>query len=152
MNIHLTDDERDVALKYAMRLEKTADRWRFWRWSGVVAFVAGMCLLLAVDHLGRKMSSLIRLPHRALSREVTPTPELNASGIELLESYIEVRVMSLRAEIFLVIKSLMVAGIGVGMFVYAVSDWRRDRRDRLIAKLLRCLASERDENSAQEGS
>ncbi len=151
MKIDLTDDERAVALKYAERLEKTAARWRFWRWSGVIAFVFGMCLLLAVEQLGKKLSS-IALPDQALNAEVTPTPELNASSIKLLASQIEVKAVTLRAEIFLVLKALIVAGIGVGMFVYATSDWRRDQRDRLVAKLLRCVASEEDEDRGEDGS
>jgi len=140
IELQLTDEERKVARDYARRLEKGAKRWRPSRWAAMIAFVFALCPLLAADHFVQKMQSVTNLPDEILSADITPTPKLNATSIELLANHIDVKIVILRAEFYLVLKALVVAGIGVSLFIYAASNWRRDRRDRLTAKLLRCLA------------
>jgi hypothetical protein len=43
---------------------------------------------------------------------------------------------------YLLLKVLIVVGIGTGMLVYVVSQWTRDRRDRLVVRLLRSAVSD----------
>ena len=150
--LRLTDEERKVARDYATRLEKNAKRWRTSRWIAIAACMFGVCLLLGAERVGQKMRSVTDLPDEALSADVTPTPKLNASHIELLATHIDVKIVTVRAELYLVLKALIVAGIGVGLFVCVVSDWRRDRRNRLMAKLLRYIAVDHQEDNAEARS
>ncbi|HUW81249.1 MAG TPA: hypothetical protein VMZ31_00470 [Phycisphaerae bacterium] len=152
IELQLTDEERKVARDYARRLEKGAKRWRPSRWAAMAAFVFGLCLLLAVEHSVQKMHSVMNLPDEIVSADITPTAKLNASHIELLATHMDVKIVTLRAELYLVLKALIVAGIGVGLFVSVASNWRRDRRDRLMAKLLRCLADGHEQEGGQDRS
>ena len=140
IELQLTDEERKVARDYARRLEKNARWWRMSRWAAIAAFAFGLCALLAVDHFVQKMQSVTNLPDRILSADITPTPKVNAVSIELLANHIDVKIAILRAEFYLVLKALVTAVIGWALFISVASNWRRDRRDRLTAKLLRCLA------------
>jgi hypothetical protein len=140
IELQLTDEERKVARDYASRLEKSARRWRTSRWAAMAAFVFGVCVLLAADHFAQKMQSVTKLPDEILSADITPTPKLNAASIELLATHIDMRIAVVRAEFYLMLKALATAVTGLALFISVASNWRRDRRDRLTAKLLRCLA------------
>jgi hypothetical protein len=137
-NVSLTPEERQVVLDYAARLDKRSRYWRVLRWLSVVYFVFGLVLLLAVDRLSAKMRSAMEFPPAAV--------ESFESSLQLVVAHGDAQIAALRGEMYLVIQVLIVAGIGTALFAHAVSEWRRDRRDRLVVKLLRSVvADERDE-------
>ena len=147
MDINLTDEERQVAVKYALRFDKTARQWRFWRWSAIACFVIGSCMLLAIEPFGNSIDSLPKSLLEPIDTNITPTPALNASSIKLLCTIIETRATTLRVEFYFAFQSLIIFGLGLGSLIYARSDWHRDQRDKLIAKLLRCIADSQKPNS-----
>ncbi|NLH73580.1 MAG: hypothetical protein GX456_11050 [Verrucomicrobia bacterium] len=133
-SVSLTSEERQVVLDYATRLDKRSRHWRVLRWLSVGCFVFGLVLLLAVDRLSTKMRSTMELPPAAV--------EGFESSLQLVVAHGDAQIAALRAEMYLVIRVLIAAGIGTALFVYAVSEWRRDRRDRLVVRLLRSVASD----------
>jgi hypothetical protein len=138
-SVTLTSEERQVVLDYAARLEKRSRHWRAWRWLAVGCFVFGLVLLLAVDRLSARMRSTMELPPIAV--------EKFENSLQLVVAHGDAQIAALRAEMYLVIRVLVVAGIGTVLFAYAVSEWKRDRRDRLVVRLLRSVVSEeRNEN------
>jgi len=138
-NVSLTSEERQVVLDYAARLDKRSRHWRVLRWLSVGCFVFGLVLLLASDRLSTKMRSTMELPAAAV--------EGFESSLQLVVAHGDAQITALRAEMYLFIRVLVVAAIGTVLFAYAVSEWRRDRRDRLIVRLLRSVVSEeRNEN------
>jgi hypothetical protein len=137
-NVSLTPEERQVVLDYAARMDKRSRYWRVLRWLSVVYFVFGLVLLLAVDRLSAKMRSAMEFPPAAV--------ESFESSLQLVFAHGDAQIAALRGEMYLVIQVLIVAGIGTALFAHAVSEWRRDRRDRLVVKLLRSVvADERGE-------
>jgi hypothetical protein len=102
----------------------------------VVYFVFGLVLLFAVDRLSTKMRSAMEFPPAAV--------ESFESSLQLVVAHGDAQIAALRAEMYLVIQVLIVAGIGTALFAHAVSEWRRDRRDRLVVKLLRQLLLTRE--------
>ena len=150
-NITLTSEEREVVLDYAARLEKRSRHWRAWRWVGVACFVFGLGLLFAVDRVAVRMRSTLEFPPNVLKISENAGAKSIESSLELIVAHEDAQVMALRAELLLYLKALIVAGVGAALFVYAVSDWRRDGRDRVVAKLLRSVASS-DTEEKEHGS
>jgi hypothetical protein len=140
-NVTLTSEEQEVILDYAARLQKRSRQWRVFRWLSVGCFILGIGLLFAVVRLSDRMRSAIELPPEALKIPENAGSKLVASSLEMIAAHGDAQVAVLRAEFFLVLKALMVAGVGTALFVHAVSDWRRDRRDRVVARLLRSVAA-----------
>ena len=52
-----------------------------------------------------------------------------------------------RMEFYLFLGAFIAFGLYTVLFVYAVSDWRRDQRDRVLAKLLRSFLTANREAS-----
>jgi hypothetical protein len=140
-NVPLTSEDRVVILEYAARLEKRSCHWRVLRWLSVGCFIFGLGLLLAVDRVAARMRSTLELPPNVLKISDNAGAKSLESSLELIVAHEDARLMALRAELLLYLKALIVAGVGTALFVYAVSDWRRDRRDKVVAKLLRSVAS-----------
>lgn len=133
----LTPDDREVVLNYAARLEKRSRHWRVLRWLAVGYFVFGIVLLVAVYGLETVMRSDFELPPEALKVSEAAGAKAMENSLQLLAAHGELQVIALRAEFHGLLRALIVAGIGTAMFLYCVSEWRRDRRDRLVARLLR---------------
>ena len=133
-SVSLTSEERQVVLDYAARLDKRSRHWRVLRWLSVGCFVFGLVLLLAVDRLSAKMRSTMELPPAAVERF--------ESSLQLVAAHGDAQIAALRAEMYLVIRALIVAGVGTALFAYAVAEWRRDRRDRLVVRLLRSVVAD----------
>ncbi len=140
-NITLTSEEREVVLNCAARLEKRSRYWRVWRWLAVACFVFGLGLLLAADRVATRVRSALKLPPNVLKISENTGAKSVESSLELIVAHEDAQVMALRAEILLFLEALIVAGTGTALFAYAVSDWRRDRRDQVVAKVLRSLVS-----------
>jgi hypothetical protein len=149
-NVTLTSEEREVVLDYAARLEKRSRHWRVLRWLSVGCFIFGIGLLLAVDRLGAKMRSAFELPPEALKLSQNAGSKSIESSLQLLAAHGDAQVMALRAEMYLVLRALIVAGVGTALFVHVVSEWRRDRRDRLVVRLLRSFVSSDAGNKKDE--
>lgn len=149
-SVNLTSEERQVLLDYAARLEKRSRHWHARRWLAICCFVFGLILLLAVDRLSAVMRSAFELPPEALRISETASAEAGASSLQLVVAACNAQIAALRAEIYLVIGVYFVVGIGTALFVHAVSDWRRDQRDRLVVRLLRSFVS--DERSQTDES
>jgi hypothetical protein len=144
-DVTLTSDERQVVLDYATRLEKRGRQWRFLRWLAVACFAFGLVLLLAVDRLSartRNMLDMLELPSEALNIPGKTGSESVESSLRLLAAHGDIQIAALRAEFYLVLKVIIIAGIGTALFVHAVSEWRRDRRDRLVVRLLRSFVAD----------
>lgn len=136
MKIALTDEDRNVALEYATRLEKSAKNWRVYRWSTIFLFILSVGLLLGTDHMCKRLQLVGDLPEEIATVEIEPTPELNASRIEAVETATQLKVAILRRELSIWLKVLPMAFLSVAMLCHVLSNWRKDRRDQLIAKLL----------------
>ena len=141
-NVTLTFEERQVVLNYAARLEKRSRQWRVLRWLSVGGFIFGLGLLVAVDRMSAKMRAAFELPPEVLKLSESAGSKSVESSLQLLAAHGDAQVVALRAEMYLHLKALIVAGIGTALFVYAVSDWRRDRRDRLVVRLLRTAVTD----------
>ena len=120
---------------------KRCRQWRVLRWLAVACFILGVGLLVCAGYTIARMHTTMELPKEALTFPENPGSKLLASSITMIAAHDDAQVVVLRAEVYLVLKVVLVAGGGTALFVYAVSDWRRDRRDRVISKLLRSLAS-----------
>jgi len=95
--------------------------------------------VLAVDRLCVKMRTTLELPPAVIENFVSSLQWVVAQG--------HARVAALRVQMYWVIKVLMTCGMGIALFVYAVSQRSRDRYDRVVARLLRSMvADERGEN------
>jgi hypothetical protein len=140
-NVTLTSEEREVVLDYAARLEKRSRHWRVLRWLSVGCFIFGLGLLLAVDRLGAKMRSTFELPPETLKLSQNAGSESVEGSLQLLAAHGDAQVMELRAEMYLFFKAFIVAGVGTVLFIHVVSEWRRDRRDRLVVRLLRSFVA-----------
>src|SRR5258708_3185640 len=136
-NITLTSEEREVVLDCAARLEKRSRHWCVWRWLAVACFVFGLVLLLAANRVAARMRSALQLPPSVLKISENAGAKSVESSLELIVAHEDAQVMALRAELLLFLKALIVAGTGAALFAYAVSDWRRDRRDQVVAKVVR---------------
>ena len=150
-NVTLTSEEREVVLDYAARLEKRSRHWRVFRWLAVGCFVFSLGLLLAVDRLGAKMRSTFELPPETLKLSQNGGSKSVESALQMLAAHGDTQVIALRAEMYLILKALLVAGVGTALFVHVVSEWKRDRRDRLVVRLLRSFASSDAGEKRDEG-
>ena len=136
-NVSLTSNEKKVILDYANRLEKRSRYWPVSRWLAVACFLFGLVLLLAFDRAGGKLRSTFDLPPEALKLSETGGARAVEKSLERLATHVDAQIVVLRAEFYSALKVLVVVGIGTGLFVYAASEWTRDRRDRLVVRLLR---------------
>jgi hypothetical protein len=143
MIMNFTPDETEVVREHIAELQKRARRWRFHRWSAVVFFVFGLGLLLAVDRLAPHMDDILA---DSMSSTILP----DDTSQRLMKSYVDAKIVSLRTEIFLSIKALIVAGIGTSMFVWTMSNRKKDKRDLLLARFLEQTLKESKTVSAQE--
>lgn len=136
-NLTLTADEQKVVLDYANRLEKRSRYWRAVRWLAVGCFLFGLVLLFGFDWAGEKLRSTMELPREALKISDAGGAQAVEKSLERLATRVDGQIAVLRAEFYLALKVLVVAGIGTGLFLYAASEWTRDQRDRLVVRLLR---------------
>lgn len=141
-NVTLTHEEREVVLDYATRLEKRSRQWRVLRWLSVGCFIFGLGLVVAVEQMSARMHAALELPPEVLKIPEGMESKSVESKLQLLVAHRDAQVVALRAEMYLLLKALIAAGIGTALFVHAVSDWRRDRRGRLIVRLLRLVVTE----------
>jgi hypothetical protein len=140
-SVSLTPDEREVILDYAAQLKKRSRPWRGLRWLGVGCFIFSLCLLLAVDHYSAEIRSRLELSSGALKVPENAGSKSITSALEMVATHGEVQVAALRTEFYLFLKALIVVCGGTGLVVHAVSNWRRDKRDLVGAKLLDSLAA-----------
>ena len=150
-NVPLSSEERQVVLDYATRLERRSRYWRVCRWLAIGYFIFGLGLLLAVDRLASQMRTTLELPPEALKVPEKVEAKAVEDSLRSVASHGDTQVAALRAEVYLLLKVLIVVGIGTALFTYVVSDWTRHRRDRLIVRLLRSVLSDRgDEKHEKE--
>ncbi len=141
MKLDLTDEERSLALDYARRLERNARFWRIWRWFGIAALLLSLVLTAVAVRMDRKIQTVTDLPMEILNPGVAPTPELNASMIELVVTYVRLRAVALRTELLFLLKILVAQVLAVAVFLSCLVNWRRGDHDRLAAKILRQLVA-----------
>ena len=141
LNVSLTSEERKDLLDYAARLEKRSRYWRATCWAAVFSFFAGLFLLFATYHFVSKFRSFSEVPLGAFEIPKDADPKLVSRYLGLIAAYTGLQETSLRVEFYFALKAVVAAVIGTALFIYVVSDWRRDRRDRVIAKLLRSVAA-----------
>jgi hypothetical protein len=140
-SVTLSSEERQVVLDYAAHLEKRSRHWRAWRWMAVGCFTIGLVLLFAVTRMSVRMYSAFELPPEALSVSETASPKAIESSLRLVVAHADAQVAVLRAEMSFIIRALIVAGVGTALFIHVVSEWGRDRRDRLVVRLLRAAVA-----------
>ncbi len=142
--MNLTPDEVEVVREQIAELRKRARWWRFEKWSAVVCLVFGLGLLFAVDRLGRRMNDVVAdIMSSAILADDTSQ--------QLMKSYVDARIVGLRAEIFLKMNALIVAGIGASMFVWTMSNRKKDKRDLLLARFLEEIVNGNEADSAERG-
>jgi len=141
-NITLTDEERKLALGYASDLEKSARRWRTLRWIAVVCLVSAVALMFMANHLAETLRDTLELPPGTLRIPDATGSEAVEKSLQVMTDYTDARITMLRFETLLTMKVLIFLGSSTFLFVHAVNKCRGDRRDRLLARLLRAVASE----------
>jgi hypothetical protein len=149
MHVPLTPEEREFVLAYASCLEKRGRHWPVVRWLAAGCFVGGIILLVAAFRLASRMQSDFELPSEALKIMEQAGSKTVGSSLTLLASQVKVQVMVLRAQMVFVLNALIAAGVGTAMFVYALSDCTRDKRDPIAAKLLRLLVAAAGEDEVR---
>ena len=137
----LTQDEVQFVESYIEKLEKQARRWRFQKWSAVICFVLGLGLLLAMDTFAPHLRSVVD------DTFSPPVATHEDTSTQLMKSYVDVKIVLLRTEIFLYLKAFIVAGIGTSMFVWTFSNKKKDQQDLLLAKFLRDMINKGDTQS-----
>ena len=95
------------------------------------------------------MQTALELPPDTLKVSESAEPKTIESKLLLVASNVNTQIIALRAEMYLLSRILLVVGAGAGLLAYVLSDWRRDRRDKLIARLLRLALAETTETTNQ---
>jgi hypothetical protein len=149
-DLELTPEERKIVLDYADRIDRQSRHWRKLRWVAILCFVVGIGLLIVTDRVSARMRSAFELHPEALKVREQAGADSMTTKLESLATHMDAQILILRMEFMLVLKALIYATIGTSLFVYVMSDWRRDARDKVFAKVLRSLISAGWENRDDE--
>ena len=128
----------DAVLSVAEQLEKKAVWWKRNRWISIFLLVGALGLIILIER--QDFYFFPPLIPESVEEAPTPTPELNASSIQLLHTMIETQYTVIRTERALLMKGMLVLILSVVLFGSVMADWRRDREYRVFAGLLRNLA------------
>ncbi len=140
MNLKLTDAEKQFALKYSSQLENKAKAWRILRWPAILFFLIGTGIFLFTGDIGDILNEVMSTKGEIISNDVAPTPETNASNIETLTILIDMKADLLRVEFGDAMRGFIGLWVCFFLCLYVLSNWHRDQRDRLMAKVLRSMA------------
>ena len=141
ISVALAPEDRKVILDYAAQLEKRSGKWRGFRWAAVVCFMVGFGSLVGAFYLCGKMHFMVELPPSALKIPEKLDAKAITSTLEVLSAFNDAKLASLRGELYTLVKALISAGIGAALFAHVASNWNRDKRDKVVAKLLRSVAT-----------
>ncbi len=131
-------EDRDAVLAVAEQLDKKAVWWKHNRWISILLLVGALGLIILIER--QEFNFFPALIPESVEEAPAPTPELNASSIQLLHTMIETQYVVIRTERAILMMGMFVLILAIEMFGSVMADWKRDREYRVFAALLRNLA------------